>query len=230
MPVSFPSLSGWMTLGEMFDTERACCEEHFPGQECIGNVSKPPTHQPTLPPTTFKPTTRTPTIRPSNPPSRPVTNAPTKMTRYPTSQPTPKLVLESQSSSYEIVQAVSNEIAAPTMRPTTRIPATQYSTAADAFMGSQASAFANMQTNSNPIPMKGQESSSQQSQILSLQAQIQTLKSSSGELTMRQKQMLKMMRKKQMKLKQAAKRAQQKAMIARQQALAAKKAAQTRVP
>jgi len=219
-----------MTLGEMFDTEKACCEEHFPGQECIGNVSKPPTHQPTLPPTTLKPTTRNPTTRPSNPPSRPVTNAPTKMTRYPTTPPTPKLVLE--SSSYEIVQAVSNEIASPTMRPTIRIPASQQAVSpiVEAFMGSQASAFASMQTNSSPIPIKGQESSSQQSQILSLQAQIQELKASSGELTMRQKQMLKKMRKQQMKFKKAAKRAQQKAMIARQQALAAKKAAQTRVP
>lgn len=212
----------------MFDTEKACCDEHFPGQECIGNVSKPPTHQPTLPPTTLKPTTRNPTTRPSNPPSRPVTNAPTKMTRYPTPPPTSKLILESQSSSYEMIQqAGSDAIASPTMRPTTRIPATQYSTAAEAFMGSQAMAFASMQTNSSPIPMKGQESSSQQSQILSLQAQIQELKSSSGELTMRQKQLLKKMRKQQMKLKKAAKK---EAMLARQQALAAKKAAQTRVP
>ena len=217
----------------MFDTEKACCEEHFPGQECIGNVSKPPTHQPTLPPTSLKPTTRNPTTRPSNPPSRPVTNAPTKMTRYPTPPPISKLILESQSSSYEIVQAVSNEIASPTMRPTIRIPASQQAVSpiVEAFMGSQASAFASMQTNSSPIPlpMKGQESSSQQSQILSLQAQIQNLKSS-GELTMRQKQMLKKMRKQQMKLKKAAKRAQQKAMIARQQALAAKKAAQSHSP
>ena len=155
------------------------------------------------------------------------------MTRNPTSQPTPKLVLESQSSSYEMIQqAESNEIASPTMRPTIRIPASQQAVSpiVETFMGSQASAFASMQTNSSPIPMKGQESSSQQSQILSLQAQIQDLKSSSGELTMRQKQMLKKMRKQQMKLKKAAKRAQQKAMIARQQALAAKKAAQSHSP
>ena len=206
-----------MTLGEMFDTEKTCCEEHFPGQECIGNVSKPPSHRPTLPPTTAKPT------------SQPVTNAPTKMTRYPTPPPTSKLILESQSSSYGIIQkAESNAIASPTMKPTTRIPATQYSTAAEAFIGSQASAFASMQTNSSPKPMKGQESSSQ-SQIVSLQAQIQALKSNE-ELSMRQKQMLKNMRKHLMKHKKAVKRAEQKAMIARQQALAAKKAAQTRVP
>ena len=124
-----------------------------------------------------------------------------------------------------IQQAESNAIASPTMRPTMRIPATQYSTAAEAFVSSQASAFASMQTNSSPIPMKGQESSSQMT-VLSLQAQIQAMKAS-GDLTMRQKQMLKMMRKKQMKAKKAAKK---EAMLARQQALAAKKAAQTRVP
>ena len=29
----------WITVGEMFSTEEACCEYHFPSQDCVGNIN-----------------------------------------------------------------------------------------------------------------------------------------------------------------------------------------------